>query len=159
MGVDIKGSRIWTGSQRAQKTQLNNVAFLRIKIQSLTEHFWPDEISDIWIIHPDPRPKESDEHRRLTHPRFLKIYKQVLAPGGSVRIKTDNAGLFDYTMEVLQGRDDIEGIRYTTDLDNSEFLAEHHGITTRYEEDFRAEGFCIKYLKFSFENHSSEGAR
>ena len=66
IGIDIKGSRIWSGSSKAIENKLENVAFLRIHIQNLNQYFEEDEAAGIWIIHPDPRPKKSDQHRRAT---------------------------------------------------------------------------------------------
>ena len=112
--------------------------------------FDKNEVSEIWIIHPDPRPRNSDQHRRLTHPRFLEIYKKILKPGGVVRLKTDNTGLFGYSLEVPQSRTDINDLDFTDNLYGSSLNEENHGIKTRYEEEFTAEGHSIKYLKYSF---------
>jgi tRNA (guanine-N7-)-methyltransferase len=150
IGIDIKGARIWNGSSIAVKEKLANVAFLRTHIQNIADHFEEDEISEIWIVHPDPRPKKSDRHRRLTHPRFLEIYRKLVRKDGLIRLKTDNTGLFEYTLEVLKERKDIRNLEYTDDLYNSPLNQEHYGIITRYEQEFTAEGHTIKYLKFSF---------
>ncbi|MDZ7604129.1 MAG: tRNA (guanosine(46)-N7)-methyltransferase TrmB [Cyclobacteriaceae bacterium] len=90
VGVDIKGIRIWVGSTKARLEGLDNVAFLRAQIDHLERFFEPREISGIWIVFPDPRPKGSDEHRRLTSPKYLEIYKKLIAPGGMIHLKTDN---------------------------------------------------------------------
>ncbi len=153
IGIDIKGARIWTGSQHALNENLLNAAFLRVHIQNLAEHFGPHEVSEIWIIHPDPRPKSSDERRRLTCTRFLDMYKQLIKPGGFLRLKTDNTGLYQYTLDVLQGRPDVHIHDATDDLYNSPLLAEHYNIKTKYEQEFLAEGNMIKYIKFSFKGH------
>ena len=84
IGVDVKGARIWKGSSQAEEQGLSNVAFLRIRILDLEESVAEAETSEIWITFPDPRPKDRDEKRRLTAPRFLDMYKRVLQPGGRV---------------------------------------------------------------------------
>lgn len=150
IGIDIKGARIWNGSGIAERENLSNVAFLRVHIQNIEDHFAREEVNEIWIVHPDPRPKKSDRHRRLTHPRFLEIYKNIIAAEGIVRLKTDNTGLYEYTLEVLRERNDIRKLEFTDDLYKSRLYSEHFGIKTRYEEEFTAEGHDIKYLKFSF---------
>ena len=150
IGVDIKGSRIWTGSGIAIQEQLKNVAFLRTPILNLDHHFKRDEIFEIWITFPDPRPRKRDIKRRLTHPRYLEIYKSLIEEKGSIHLKTDNSQLFEYTMEVLQDRQDIDGLVWTKDLYQSELNEDHHGIKTRYEAQFTNEGEIIKYLKFTF---------
>src|SRR5690554_4119234 len=78
VGVDIKGSRIWKGSTMAIAENLYNVAFLRSQIEVLDDYFDKDEITELWITFPDPRPREGDEKRRLTSPRFLDMYKPLI---------------------------------------------------------------------------------
>lgn len=150
IGVDLKGDRIWKGSGIAEKEGLDNAAFLRIQIQKLEEFFTINEVNQIWIMFPDPRPKKSDLKRRLTHPRFLELYKNILRKGGEVRLKTDNTGFFGYTLETLSERSDILDLTYTHDLYESELRPECYDIKTRYEEKFTEEGHKIKYLRFSF---------
>lgn len=150
IGVDIKGNRIWVGSKKAKLEGLDNVAFLRTQIDHLEKFFEPGEISEIWIIFPDPRPKSSDEHRRLTSPKYLEIYHKLMKQRGMIHLKTDNTALFDYTLELLKCRDDIEDLEYTSELYNSPYADDHHGIKTKYEHQFSEQGFKIKYLKFRF---------
>src|SRR6476661_10307483 len=104
LGLDIKGERIWRGSTRAREQQLTNVGFLRTQALTLLEHFAPGELSEIWITFPDPRPRLGDAKRRLTAPRFLDRYQQILQPGGLVHLKTDDEALFDYSLETVQQR-------------------------------------------------------
>ena len=150
VGVDIKGSRIWKGSSIATSEGLNNVAFLRTQIQNLEEFFGVGEISELWITFPDPFPRDGDEKRRLTSPRFLDMYKPMIKANGLIHFKTDNTGLFDYTLELIKTREDIEVIAYTHDFYQSEMRDDHHGIKTRYEKIFSDKGEKIKYLKFCF---------
>lgn len=63
--------------------------------------FVEDEIDEIRIVHPDPRPRGADARRRLTNPRFLSLYEQILIPGGLIRLKTDDADLFSYSLEMF----------------------------------------------------------
>lgn len=147
IGVDVKGSRIWYGSSVAMEKGLDNAAFLRTRIDLLDLHFADHEVSEIWIIHPDPRPKDRDEKRRLTHPRYLDKYKQLLKPGGWLRLKTDNDLLFSYSLEVLGSYPGVSELVFTHDLYQSPLWEEHFGIKTRYEKKFTEEGLTIKYLK------------
>ena len=153
VGVDIKGPRIWRGMMIAEEENLINSGFLRGHIQNLQEYFDADEVDEIWITFPDPRPKGRDERRRLTHPRFLEIYRNILKPGGKVYLKTDNPDLFEYSLEVLSPMKDIIELTYTLDLYNSDLLSEHYGIQTTYEKQYLGEGIKIKYLRFRFENN------
>lgn len=147
VGADIKGSRIWVGANFAQDNNLDNVAFLRTRIQNLADFFAPGEVSEIWITFPDPRPKLSDERRRLTCPRFLKLYQQLIGFEGIVHLKTDDIDLFQYSIGVLeQSGEHI--LEQTNDLYASPFAEQHLGIKTYYEKRFLALGMKINYVKF-----------
>ena len=150
IGVDIKGDRLWKGSKTAYERELPNVVFLRTFIHALEEFFAPDELDEIWLTFPDPRPKDRDERRRLTNTRFLDIYKKLITKDGWIRLKTDSTSLFDYTLELLHSRADIQDLEFTKDLNHSPLLAEHFGIITHYEKLFSEQGEKIKYLKFRF---------
>lgn len=149
VGVDIKGDRIWRGATLAQEAGRQNVGFLRTLIHHLDRFFAPAEVDDIWIIFPDPRPRQNDAKRRLTHPRFLALYRSVLHPDGWIRLKTDNRQLYEYTLEVLQDQP-IRDLQHTDQLYSSPLAEEHHGISTRYERKFTGLGHSIHYIKFRF---------
>ena len=150
IGIDIKGERIWKGSTIAKEASLDNIGFLRANILELESHFASQEVDDLWIVFPDPMPKDRHEKRRLTHPRFIELYKTVLKHDGWCRLKTDSTELYEYTHEVITARSDIKDLIFTDDLYNSDLLGEHKGIKTRYEKKFREKGENIKYLKFRF---------
>jgi tRNA (guanine-N7-)-methyltransferase len=150
IGVDIKGSRIWKGSVSAMGEGLENVAFLRSQIEMLDEYFDRGEIHELWITFPDPRPRDGDEKKRLTSPRFLDMYKALIQKGGTVHFKTDNTGLFEYTLDLLKSRKDVKSLESTGDFYASAYKDDHFGIQTRYEKKFSEEGEKIKYLKFQF---------
>jgi tRNA (guanine-N7-)-methyltransferase len=149
VGVDIKGARLWVGSSYALAHELHQAAFLRTKIEQLGQCFAPREISELYIPFPDPRPRGRDEKRRLTSPRLLALYRQLLQPGGLVHLKTDDDALFAYTRSVLRTQP-VSNLIYTEDLYQSEQLSEHYGIQTDYEKQFLTQGATIKYLRFSF---------
>ena len=148
IGVDIKGDRIWKGSKEADQLNLDNVAFLRTQIQQVENFFVEDEISEIWITFPDPRPKDRDERRRLTYARFIEIYKRIMKPGGIVHLKTDNTGLFEYSLETISQRKDVSDLEHTFDLYKSPLNEIHLGIKTKYEVLHYEAGESIKYLRF-----------
>lgn len=150
IGVDIKGDRIWKGSGFAIEEGHDHVAFLRTEILLLEKFFEPEEVSEIWITFPDPRPRDRDEKRRLTSPRYLDIYKRLIKPDGTIRLKTDNTELFEFTLETLKERKDIDQLKYTFDLYHSELKPECHDIRTRYEQKYNSQGHDIKYLRFKF---------
>jgi tRNA (guanine-N7-)-methyltransferase len=155
IGVDIKGDRIWKGSTWATEQNLSNVAFLRTHILLIESFFDRGEVDELWITFPDPRPRKRDSKRRLTGPRFLGFYKNLLKPEGYLRLKTDNTLLFEYTLEVLHERNDISDLEFTRNLYESALRAECFDIKTRYEEEFAAKGESIKYLRFRFNRTDS----
>jgi len=102
IGVDVKGNRIWRGAKTALKDGLHNVGFLRTQMDRVTEYFAKDEVREIWITFPDPQLRLSKIKKRLTHPKFLRLYKQFLQPGGLVHLKTDSPNLYNFTKAVIQ---------------------------------------------------------
>jgi len=150
IGVDIKGDRLWKGSTLAVEQNLDNVAFLRTQILLIENFFESGEVDEVWLTFPDPRPRKIDVRRRLTNSRFLKMYKSLLKPDGYFRFKTDNTGLFEYTLEEIQSRTDITDLKFTNDLYASDLRDECFDIKTKYEEMFAAKGEKIKYLRCKF---------
>lgn len=146
IGVDIKGDRIARGSQAAQQLGLANVAFLRTDINFLTEFFDPGEINEIWITFPDPQPRPRQEKHRLTHPRFLSLYRSLLIANGTFHLKTDSADFFAYSLDTLS-QAGFREMQSTTDLYNSHLYLVHKGIKTYYEQLFFDKGFTINYLQ------------
>ena len=82
IGVDIKGARIHQGAKIALAENLQNVAFLRTRIEQIEAFFAADEVSEIWITFPDPFLNEGKENKRLTSPPFLERYRRFLKPKG-----------------------------------------------------------------------------
>jgi len=149
IGIDYKGNRIWRGAKTALEEGVNNVAFLRIQIESLLDYFAPGEVDEIWITFPDPQPQVSREKKRLTSPRFLEKYKVLLKPGGFINLKTDNDALYQYTAEKI-GELGMNLHVKTEDLYHSAFEDEVLSIKTYYEKKYLQDNKNINYLKFSF---------
>ncbi len=148
IGIDLKSNRMWVGAKKAIEEGRKNVAFIRMVIEKLAEHFEQDEVSEIWITFPDPFPKDRHEKHRLTHPRFLNIYKEVIKPEGVLHFKTDDDALFDYTCELFE-QIRIKPILIDRDVHNSEVVDSYvKNIHTHYENLFSAKGRKIKYLSF-----------
>ncbi len=149
LGVDIKGDRLWVGASRVAELKLSNAGFLRSPIARIPAVIAPNEIDEIWLTFPDPRPKEREEKHRLTNLFFLNMYRSLLRPKGWFRFKTDNTPLFNYTLEQLREMPIME-LKYTFDLYASQLLVDHHGIKTKYENIWSTRGEKIKYMKFRF---------
>jgi len=148
VGMDIKGARIYVGAKDSEDEGLKNAGFLRGKIENLRTFFGWREVSEIWITFPDPRPKERDEKRRLTHARFLRLYQHILKEDGFLHLKTDNKELMEFTINsVLEFGGEI--LVQTNDLYQSEWRHQHYGIKTYFENKFTAKGFSIHYLRFT----------
>ena len=114
IGVDIKGNRIWVGAKKALDTNLKNVAFLRTQIDKLTDYFAAAEVSEIWITFPDPQLRFSKMKKRLTHPKFLRLYKNILQQNGIVHLKTDSPDLYHFTKTVIE----LYQLKITEDKDD-----------------------------------------
>lgn len=149
IGIDYKGNRIWRGAKTAIENGVTNVAFIRMQIENLVDYFAPGEVDEIWITFPDPQPQLSREKKRLTSPRFLDMYRQVLKPGGFMNLKTDNDGLHQYTADKIEELKLNLHIR-TEDLYKSEHADKVLSIKTYYEKKYLKDNKNINYLKFSF---------
>lgn len=148
VGIDKKGDRIWKGARMALDRQLDNAAFLRTHIDHLTNYFAPGEVSQIWITFPDPYHSTTKERKRLTSPKFQRIYRRILAVEGRVHLKTDDRKLFDYTLETLrEHRHPVHEV--VDDVHSSgrgpELLRE---VRTYYENVHLQEGKTIRYIGF-----------
>ena len=156
IGVDIKGARLWRGSKTAFDNKMNNVAFVRTRIDHIEKVFASGEVDELWVTFPDPQPQKTRERKRLTSPVFLKRYANILKPGGIVNLKTDNFPLYDYSKEVAQELK-LELLAATADLYKSIEKAEDAYISknaellqikTYYEKMFLEQGLKINYLSF-----------
>lgn len=147
IGVDIKGNRIWRGAKTAIEEGLHNVAFLRTEIDKLTNYFAANEVNEIWITFPDPQLRLSKAKKRLTHPKFLRLYQQLLQPNGTINLKTDSPDLYHFTKTVIN----LFGLELLVDYDdayNQSNIAQELHIKTYYESLDIAQSKRIHYLKF-----------
>ena len=147
MGLDIKGARIWTGAKAAQKEGLENVAFLRTRIDFINSFFAPSEVHEIWITFPDPQEKQRRQKKRLTGAGFLNRYRAFLADDGLIHLKTDNQALFSDTLDLLH-YNGLTVVDQTSDLYGEGWNDERTSIQTFYEKRFLEEGIKINYLCF-----------
>ncbi len=148
IGVDLKGNRIWVGAKKALDNNLSNVAFLRTQIDQVNEYFVEDEVAEIWITFPDPQLRMSKAKKRLTHPKFLRLYQQFLLPGGYIHLKTDSPDLYNFTTWVIEMYDCVLHEDYD-DLYQQQTLSEELKIKTHYESLDIANSKRIRYLCFS----------
>ena len=146
IGVDIKGNRIWRGAKTALELGLENVAFLRTKIELLHHFFEPNEIAEFWITFSDPFLKKPNN--RLTAPRFLKLYRSISGSNTMMNLKTDSPELYSFTQGVAMA----EGLRIEIDCidvyEKGLQLDDILNVKTHYEKMHLEKGRVIKYLKF-----------
>ena len=147
LGIDIKGARFWRGAKSALEKGLANVAFLRTRIEFIDSFFGNNEVDEIWITFPDPQLRERRAKKRLTSPRFLNMYIQMLKPNAVVYLKTDSKELFDYTKSLLEYNNQ-EILVATDDLYNSPYCDEILSIKTHYESFYLTQGKPITYIQF-----------
>ncbi|MDG0973415.1 MAG: tRNA (guanosine(46)-N7)-methyltransferase TrmB [Crocinitomicaceae bacterium] len=153
IGVDIKGSRMWVGANEALELGLDNVAFLRTKVDFIDSLFAPGEVDEIWLTFSDPQPNKPN--KRLSSKYFIDRYRKILKPHGIIHLKTDSDLLFESTEEEIQTHGYT--CHYLTwDLYNEikrlpENIRDILHIKTHYEELFTAKGFTIKYCQFSID--------
>ena len=145
IGIDIKGARIWKGAKYALENNLKNVAFLRTRIDFIDYFFDNNEVSEIWIPHPDPQKKKPN--KRLTSPFFLTKYQKIIKDNAIIHLKTDSFNLYQYTLDVINANS-LELIEYYEDIYGAKLNNEVTQIKTFYEQMFLEEGSKITYIKF-----------
>jgi len=148
IGIDQKGNRIWVGAKKALQLHLSNVAFLRIQIDRITDYFGSNEVNEIWITFPDPQLRTGKAKKRLTHPKFLRLYKQFLIPNGFIHLKTDSPHLYRFTKLIIE-KYNCDLIEDIDDLYGNKNIDDELKIKTHYESLDIAGSSRIHYLKFS----------
>ncbi len=148
IGIDIKGARMWRGAKSATQEGLENVGFLRTRIEFIESFFGEGEIDEIWITFPDPQLKRKRAKKRLTAPAFLEMYARMLSADGTINLKSDSQHLFNYTAEVCR-RADLSVIESCNDIYGSGFANEVLSIKTAYETIFVESGLPITYTRFA----------
>jgi tRNA (guanine-N7-)-methyltransferase len=146
IGIDVKGNRMYLGAKKSLDNQLNNAAFLRTQIEMLPNYFAANEVDEIWITFPDPQLRTSKAKRRLTHPKFLRLYQQLLKPDGNIHLKTDSPALFHFTKRVIE----LYGLSLVEESEDV-YASSHKpelDIKTHYEGLDIAQSKKIYYLLF-----------
>ncbi|MBO5896385.1 MAG: tRNA (guanosine(46)-N7)-methyltransferase TrmB [Clostridia bacterium] len=134
-------------AEKVKASGLDNVRVCCIDAKELTEIFEPHSIDRIYLNFSDPWPKARHEKRRLTYRSFLEIYKQILREDGAIYFKTDNRGLFDFSLEEFK-EFGIRMEKLTFDLHNSEYM--EGNVMTEYEKRFSSMGVPINRVECYF---------
>ena len=134
-------------AEAAKDTRPDNLRFLIGNAENLTEWFPPHSIDCLYLNFSDPWPKAGHAKRRLTHRLFLERYQTVLKKGGILRFKTDNVGLFDFSLEEFEAMG-LEMTNLTRDLHNSPL--NEGNVMTEYERAWSEKGFPIHAVTVKF---------
>ncbi len=148
IGVDIKGARIWKGAKTAIEENIDNIAFLRTRIEQISDYFNKAEVDEIWITFPDPFLKKSKSNRRLTSPFFIDKYRSILKESGIINLKTDSPELYEFTMETLNNDERCKILYQNEDIYKSPLEFSELDIKTYYEKKHLEDNRKIKYVRF-----------
>ena len=141
IGIEKYESVLMKAIQRKRnletEKEIDNLRFLCADARKLAEIFDVCEVDKIFLNFSDPWPKDRHANRRLTSPDFLNIYDTILKKDGVIEFKTDNRGLFEYSLEVI--KDSKWKLNYCSFDFHSEKESEGN-IMTEYEEKFAGQG-------------------
>jgi tRNA (guanine-N7-)-methyltransferase len=148
IGVDVKGNRMYIGAKAALQQNQSNAAFLRTQIEQINSYFDTNEVSEIWITFPDPQLRISKAKKRLTHPRFLRLYQSFLQKDGPIHLKTDSPNLFNFTKKVI-GMYSLKTLTENNNVHKNEPVSDVLKVKTYYESLDIAGSNTIHYLQFA----------
>lgn len=146
VAVEFQHDIAFYPAREALQKKLNNVRVLLADVAGILEWFDEGEVKELYLNFSDPWPKARHAKRRLTYRKFLEKYKKLLGKGGRLYFKTDNEGLFDFSLEEFAAVN-AKILQMTRDLHHSDILNE---VQTEYEEKFSAKGNKIFYAEVEF---------
>jgi len=147
IGIDIQKSVLSYALDKVLATDVPNIKLLWVDGSDLTDYFEEDEIDRLYLNFSDPWPKKRHEKRRLTYHSFLATYQQILPENGEIHFKTDNRGLFEYSLvSFSQYGMKLKGV--WLDLHASDFK---DNVLTEYEQKFANKGQVIYRVEAAFE--------
>ena len=145
IAIDLKDEVLVYVKRKCEELNLENVRILSFDINYINEIFEKGEVSDIYLNFSTPWPKTKHHKRRLTHPRFLNKYLEIINSNSKIMLKTDHELFFLDSIEYLN-ENGFDILYKTMDLHNEEI----ENITTEYEEKFLNKGMKIMYLTAKF---------
>lgn len=147
MGIELYDSVIVSALENAiEAGTLPNLKLLKVNGAHLAKFFKKNDVSRVYLNFSDPWPKTRHEKRRLSHEEFLKLYESILIDNGEVHFKTDNRGLFEFSLVSMSAYGML--LKYVS-LDLHVNMPEDN-IMTEYEEKFSAKGQPIYRLESQF---------
>lgn len=144
IGIEKFSSVLIRAIEKIEQLEIKNLKFIRMDAERIEDVFNKEEVDKIYLNFSDPWPKDRHAKRRLTSKQFFDRYNNILKEDGVVEFKTDNNGLFEFSLEQipLAGWNIVE---YTRDLHHNEKMNEGN-IMTEYEEKFSKLGNNINKL-------------
>ena len=146
IGIDMQVSVVSFALDKLIETPLSNVQLLHVDGSLLTEFFADNEVDRIYLNFSDPWPKKRHEKRRLTSKSFLEVDEKILHSKGEIHFKTDNQGLFEYSLASFS-QYGMTLQKVWLDLHHSDFEG---NVRTEYEEKFSAKGQPIYRVEAVF---------
>ncbi|MFK5675813.1 MULTISPECIES: tRNA (guanosine(46)-N7)-methyltransferase TrmB [unclassified Ligilactobacillus] len=147
IGIDLQPVAVGIALKKQLDAQLPNLQLVVADGAALTSIFAPAELTGMYLNFSDPWPKNRHEKRRLTYKTFLAQYQQVVAPGGYLEFKTDNQGLFEYSLTSMNNFG-LHFERVWLDLHADSEVTDN--VMTEYEERFSSKGQPIYKLVVRF---------
>lgn len=144
LAVELVPDVLMMAMEKAEREGASNVRFLHANADIISDIIPEKSVSRLYLNFSDPWPKKRNAKRRLTSPLFLERYKKILADDGKIIFKTDNKGLFDYSLESFT-ENGFTVSEVSFDL-HSDPVFSIDNIETEYEKNFSAKGFLINRL-------------
>lgn len=146
IGIERQTSVAVMALDKIVEADLPNVQLLNTDGENVADFFADGEVDRVYLNFSDPWPKSKHDKRRLTHANFLKNYEQILVSGGEIHFKTDNQGLFEYSLASFS-QYGMTLLEVWLDLHNSDFEG---NVMTEYEEKFSSRGSRIYRVEAAF---------
>jgi tRNA (guanine-N7-)-methyltransferase len=152
IGVEMQVSVVSIAVDKLVASPLPNLQLLHVDGSALTDYFGESEVDQIYLNFSDPWPKSRHEKRRLTFKTFLAVDEQILRPEGEIHFKTDNQGLFEYSLASFSQYGMILQ-QVWLDLHASDFEG---NFMTEYEEKFSSRGQRIYRVEAKFQDKTKK---
>ena len=147
VGIEKYSSVLLRAIQKMEEDELPNLKFIRMDAEDIDKVFGKGEVDRIYLNFSDPWPKSRHEKRRLTYRHFLQQYQAIMAPNGILQFKTDNQGLFEFSLVSMNNYGMVFDL-VALDLHHDPRVTDN--IETEYEHKFSSQGGRIYELVARF---------
>ncbi|MED4203031.1 tRNA (guanosine(46)-N7)-methyltransferase TrmB [Neobacillus mesonae] len=154
IGIELFDSVIVAALDRLIEADLPNLKLLNVNANDLAKYFTKNDVDRVYLNFSDPWPKTRHEKRRLTYKDFLKLYEDIMVDGGEIHFKTDNQGLFEYSLMSFSAYGML--LKFISlDLHKSDFEG---NMMTEYEQKFSEQGNRIYRCEVKFQPKSKDNS-